>query len=353
MSALLSYAKWLESEGLNWWDFPDSEADRCLKKFRGALISARDDGLLAPSTASNRMAAVVRFYRWVQANKLLAVDRPLWQERLIGIHLTDSFGFNHTLNVRSTSLAVPNRRPSGVLELEDGLLPVAIDTMRQIVQLAEEEASPELSLKLRIGFQTGLRLGSICDLKVQTIKRAHRDPVTGWFQLSVGPGASPPVATKYGVTGKVPIPAELLGELRSFITSTRRLQRQSRASPGNRDLLFLNRFGQPYTTDKSRAVSVQMGRLRKAGLKRGIKEIHDFHFHRTRATFATELMRAALKVMTVSDAISLVRDCCLHADDATTMKYVKFIQSSRAMADAADAFTEAFMGLAKRGVANA
>lgn len=353
MVALHSYANWLEAEGLSWWHFPDAPADRCLNKFRGDLVSARDGGLLAPSTVSSRMAAVVRFYRWVKAKRLLTVDKPLWEERVVGIRVRDAFGFENTLNVRTTSLSIPNRKPKGVLELEDGISPVTIPTMRKIVQLAADEASYELLHMLRLGFETGLRLGSICDLKVQTLLRAARDPVAGWHRLSVGPGASPPVATKFAVTGAVPIPDGLLQELRSHITSTRRLMRQALAAPEHRDLLFLTRFGKPYAGAGSRAVNVEMGRLRKIGLHRGVGEIRDFHFHRTRATFATELMRAALTFMPVAAAVSFVRDCCLHADDATTMKYVKFIESSKTMAQAADAFTQAFMGLAQRETADA
>ena len=63
-------------------------------------------------------------------------------------------------------------------------------------------------------------------------------------------------------------------------------------------------------------------------------------------------MRVALKFMPVGDAIQFVREACLHRDESTTMKYIKFIEANKAMADAADAFSEAFMGLA-RGPVNA
>ncbi len=63
-------------------------------------------------------------------------------------------------------------------------------------------------------------------------------------------------------------------------------------------------------------------------------------------------MRVALKFMPVGDAIKFVKDACLHKDEATTMKYIKFIETNEAMAEAADEFSAAFMGLA-RGVVNA
>jgi integrase len=119
------------------------------------------------------------------------------------------------------------------------------------------------------------------------------------------------------------------------------------ATPEDQDLLFLTRYGNSYSGDNSRAVNVEMSRLRSAGIKQGIKVLRGFHFHRTRATFATELMRVALKFMPVGDAIQFVREACLHRDESTTMKYIKFIEANKAMAEAADAFTNMFMGLAR------
>ena len=49
--------------------------------------------------------------------------------------------------------------------------------------------------------------------------------------------------------------------------------------------------------------------------------------------------------MSVSDAVEFVKGACLHKDISTTMKYVKFIETSKTMKDASDAFTKAFMGL--------
>src|SRR5689334_8582565 len=58
-TALHAYASWLEQVGRDWWDFPPKKADRCLVRYRGALIDARESGEIAPSTTSQRMAAVV------------------------------------------------------------------------------------------------------------------------------------------------------------------------------------------------------------------------------------------------------------------------------------------------------
>lgn len=351
MRCLHAYAKWLEQEEINWWHFPARESDRCLNRYRGALIAARDAEQIAPSLASARMSTVVRFYRWLEATRLLSSEWPMWGERQIGIKLTDTFGLQHTLNIRSTNLAIPNRRVAGSDNLEDGLLPVSANAALRIMEFADAEASSELALMLRLGFQTGLRLGSICDLKMRTIERAVEDPsLRGWYRLSVGPGAHPRVRTKFGVTGQVPVPADLLSQLQTYAFSTRRLKRQALAAKEHRETLFLTRFGAPYAADRdSRAVNVEMGRLRKAGVAAGIHSLYDFNFHRTRATFATELTRAALRAgMNPADALVLVRDACLHRDEKTTWRYIRFVEKSATMAEMADAFTTAMMGLVRK-----
>ncbi len=345
MSHLLAYAKWLEAESIDWWHFPDRERERCLNRFRGALIQARNSGELAPSTASQRMAAVIRFYKWARNTGLISSEWPMWKDRFVGIRLTNQFGLEHTLKVASTNLSIPNRTVAGPIQLEDGLLPLSAKAMKEVLSFADKNASQGLALMLRICFFTGLRIGSITDLKVATLQNAITIPEVGIKTISVGPSAYPPVDTKFDVSGSVPIPNELLELLLDYASSIRRLKRQSLSSESDRDLLFLSRFGNNYKADSSSAINVEMSRLRKLGLKSGITAFKGFYFHRTRATFATELMRVALNVMSVSDAVEFVKGACLHKDISTTMKYVKFIETSKTMKDASDAFTKAFMGL--------
>lgn len=347
MAQLVSYATWLESEDLDWWHFPIRESERCLHRFRGFLISEQAEGRFAPSTISGRMAAVIRFYRWLKLRGLISDTRPMWSERLVGIRLPDAFGFDRTITVRSTDLSIPHAGVAGAFKLEDGIMPLSSADAREVLTFYGEHATPELALMIKVGFSTGLRLGSILDLKVDTLHYASPDEMAGWYRLGVGPGAKPPVATKYGRNGKALIPATLLGELREYALGTRRLLRQAKAIEGHGDFLFLTRFGTPYS--EGRAIHVEISRHRALAKRQGLSSVEAFHFHRTRATFATTLMRAALKCMSVPDAVHFVREACLHKDESTTLKYVRFVESSRAMAEAADAFTMEFMGLVKEG----
>lgn len=274
MNALCTYATWLESVELSWRDFPARKADRCLLRFRGELMAAVKEERLAPSTAQQRMGAVVRFYRWVDENRLLNADGRMWNDRQVILHLHDDFGFSRTLQLKTTDLSIPNRARPGE-RLEDGLLPVSVVERDEILAFAQEHASVELQLLLWLGFRTGMRLGTLLDLKIATLQHAAPDPeFTGWYRISVGPGARPAVHTKFGVTGQVWIEQSDLEMLKQYAFSTRRLKRASRAAPEHRQQVFLTRYGLPYGTpesESSTAINVEMGRLRKAGLAAGIK----------------------------------------------------------------------------------
>lgn len=176
---------------------------------------------MSPSTVSEYMRNAVSFYRWARAKGLLDPNMQLWQDRAVYIQYFDAVGFERTMVQVSTDLAIPNRKRPGIL-LEDGLLPVSAEDRELILDFAKNNASPELYRMLALGFFTGMRIGSICNLKIQTLKNAVPDPeAPGLMRLALGPGASPPVNTKFGVTGHVWIPRALLDDLLEYATSLR------------------------------------------------------------------------------------------------------------------------------------
>ncbi|EJL81200.1 phage integrase family protein [Herbaspirillum sp. CF444] len=351
MNGLLHYATFLESRNLQWFEFPTRKADRCLVLYRGTLIKMRDNGQISPSTASEYMRNCVMFYRWIRHKELLSSRLPLWKEKTYFIKYFDQIGFERTVSGTTTDLSIPNRKRLGQT-LEDGLLPVSQTDRDAILNLAAQYASPELYLMLVIGFFSGMRLGSICSLTIQTLENATPDPsAKGLLRLAIGPGASPPVHTKFGVTGQVWIPETVRDELLEYARSTRRMEREAKAAPENRDLLFLTRFGNTYGrrgSDQSSAVNVEMSKFRKRGLKEGLQVLRKFRFHQSRCTFGTELARLALSNCSdVSIVIAIVSDALLHSpnSEATTFKYIKFIQAEPIKRALANSFMTAFSGI--------
>lgn len=347
MRHLVSYATFLEVNGLDWQHFPARKEDRCLVKWRKKLIDDRGEGV-SSVTVSHRMAATIMFYRYASANQLIDRTSQMWVDRSVVLNFFDKVGFERSMQVVSSDLAIPNKVRPG-LRLEDGLLPISGTHMQQLLAFTSTNSSEELNLLLSLGFFTGGRIQTLAGLKVQTIERATQDPkAPGIWRIAVGPGMSPPVATKFGVDGHILIPEQLLRILKEYVYSVRRLKREAIASPENKDLVFLTRFGNSYcerNSSKSPSINREMCDLRRAAVKAGLFFMRDFHFHQTRATFGTWLMEMSLSVGDPISAIAFVRDAMLHKHESTTFKYIRFLKESKAKAEMANAFSEAFTGV--------
>lgn len=348
-TSILRYARWLEATGTSWSDFPIRKADRCLVRYRKFLKDLIADDQLAPSTANQSMRVAIKFYRWLQSTSLVSPAWPMWKEKVIGIRLVDPTGFERTLAVTTTDLRIPNRRAPGE-KLEDGLLPISGGDRDRILAVARDEASEELFLMLTLGFFTGMRIGSIADLKVKTLSNALRDPqAPNLWRIELGPDAKPSVATKFGVSGSIWIADVHLQRLLEYCRSTRRLQRESAAAPQHKDLVFLTRFGNPYVSsgsNKSSAINVEMHGLRARAEANGIAALRSFSFHQSRCTFATELARLLLPIHGPMNVLALIKEQMLHKREATTLKYIRFVERTPAKEAAANEFTKAFLGLA-------
>lgn len=340
---LHKYANWLEQEEIDWRHFPQTKADRVLVRYRGALIDARDRGLLSPSTTTARMNAVIRFYRCAAGRHLINRNAPKWQDKSVVLRYFDTAGFKRTMSRVTTDISIPNRARPG-LRLEDGLLPLTKQHMTELLQFAKENVSEELFLMLLVGCFTGARLGTITTLRVQTLDNAVRDPMApGMWMFPVGPGTG--IATKFDVNGHLMIPDQVMTILKAYATSRRHLDRVIKATDANKSYLFLTRHNNPY---KVATVDREMVDLRRAGQACGMKFIEKFKFHQTRATYGTWLMSICLENASVKAAIEFVKLAMHHKNESTTFGYITFIEHTKAKIEVANAFTEAFLGLQNR-----
>lgn len=63
MNGLLNYAKFLESSGLYWFEFPARKAERCLVLYRGALIKCQQRFKSDPYGQGEKGLHPMRLYR--------------------------------------------------------------------------------------------------------------------------------------------------------------------------------------------------------------------------------------------------------------------------------------------------
>ena len=344
MMHLNAYASWLETQDdIDWLTFPNRKSDRCIFIFRGELIKQREAKSLSPSTVTHRMRSIVKFYRWVLRNNLIQQDTKLWEDKELVITAFNKFGFEHTFHVMTTDLAISLRNNKSNINLEDGISPINPKYVSSILDFAKNNAPIEIYLMLKLGFYTGMRIGSITDLKVQTIENFNYLKNMCMGTIKIGTHANPPVQTKFSKTGNVILPTELKDELLDYAYSTRRLKRTFKSEYSEH--LFLTAKGNKYLNDNTQSINVAIHRLRKQALAKEVYEFKDFYFHRTRATFATVLMQYCLKTMDVSSAVEFVKECCMHKDEKTTLKYAKFIHHHEKLANLSNDYTKMFLGL--------
>ncbi|MBA1201979.1 site-specific integrase [Pseudomonas capeferrum] len=340
---LHAYASYLESSGLDWRYFPARISNRSVYKYRGELVARMKDGTIAGSTASARMAAIIQFYRFAKDHGLIDTKYAMWTEHEFKAYYTDLTGFKRSITGQSTDLSIPNKSPPGN-RLEDGLTPLSELHMMELIEHTRSQASEELHLMLTIGFFTGARLSTITSLRINTLELAREDQyISDLYLLSVGPGTK--VKTKFDVKGDILIPGILLRRLKKYAYSPSRLKRESKSSKENSALLFITSRGKPYSKT---AIGVLMTNLRREAVKAGLKFMMSFKFHQSRATYGTWLMKISLEVTTTGAAIEFVKSAMLHKHESTTLKYVKFLESSAGKQKAAQEFYEAFSGLQGR-----
>lgn len=342
---LHAYATWLEENNVDWLDFPDIKSERCLVIFRGYLIKKREALELAPTTTTQRMRAVIKFYRWVKEKKLINTEFQMWKNKIYKKKIMNNFGFESTIDIMSTDLAIPYVNINTDAKLEGGIYPINPREVSTILNVAKNKSSLELYLILKLGFYTGMRIGTISDLKVETLENSILLKNKTMSTIRVGPNTSPAVSTKYSKDGNILIPTDLVHELIEYCYSIRRLKRVTRAENSNSNLIFLTRSGNRYLDLDNKSINVAMHRLRREGIKLGYNAFKSFHFHQTRATFATVLMEYCLTKMSPMSAMQLVKDACMHKDEQVTFKYIKFLENSKNLEKISNQYTNIFLGI--------
>lgn len=360
---LLAYANWLEDSGKLWWQCPIRDDERPLNLYRGFLVASAGPeapeslakkgnvprpGVLSPLLASRRMSTVKAFYLWLLKEEILSPGFQLWTEKAIRIPYEDAFGFRRHIEAVQSSLDIKVARIQNQDGLEDGLQPVSLKVRDAILDLAYRRSSRELFFMLSLGFWSGLRLGTICDLKIQTLENAlpiHNNP--DLKLLSIGPQANPPVQMKFGQNGSgVVIPVRLLDELMDYAVGLERGKRVAAAKPQHKGLLFLTKKGNPYGSkgaDRSPTVNAEVSRLKRTAREEGLN-IDNFVFHWSRATFATMWSRVAREQGRLDSFFPTLKNMMAHKHDRTTWRYIRWVEKEEVRAAVMDEFTRTMFG---------
>ncbi|MBV4513869.1 site-specific integrase [Pseudomonas kurunegalensis] len=330
---LRHYMAFLEREKISWLSFPLIQDRRCLFQYHSELQALRKAGDISLSSAKGRSKAVIRLYKAVVDYHLLTISPDIFEDVTQVSQVANISGLERTLAVSKEQLKVRGSKDS-MLKVEDGLIPLGYEDQALVLDIAYEHCSPEVYLMLILGFYTGMRLGTICDLKLLTLKHAKLSEDGSYYSLSVGPAVRyAPVATKGGVTGEVSVPAVVYDMLISYVKSPRRLLRAAKVeTKGAENLIFINKNGRSYCRpgkDRSSTVNDEISRVRAVALCRGVSL--RFKFHETRATFGTNFVVENLKQPNaqLNSVIGVLRGLMLHKSEKTTMTYIRYVQNHK------------------------
>ena len=344
---LRAYAEWLEQNNLHWLHFPLRREDRCLDRFRGHLINTSSGTSGVPS---RRMNVVVNFYKWAKAKGLIDRQLEMWEDQQVAVTFFNPTGFKRTAGVWTTDLRIPHRK-ANVTTLEEGLIPLSAEDRDILLAYLKDNPSEQntvLHAMLTLGFFTGARIGSIRTLRVENLKNAIPDPTflpdpeypeNMLLLVAAGPGTG--IDTKFSVSGNL----RFLSAVHEFCldyaeSNVTRLKRQAKASKENKSFLFLTKDGRPYSEG---SINTAISDLRKALIRDGLTQFHDFKFHQSRATCGTQLAQLHMANSDL-DAIEHVKDWLLHKDERTTWTYIKFLKSTKIAKKVNTAFNKQFLG---------
>lgn len=343
MKHLHAFACYQESNNLDWRHFPTRRSERAIDLFRGQLIKDRSNGHISSSTATERMRAVIQFYRFADQEGFVDRRTPMWREKSVVLPYYNAVGFKRSLVRITSDLKIPNRRRVDDTS-EDGLMPLSMDHMQQVLEITRREGWEDLHLILSCGAFTGSRLGTITTLSIQDLEHALPDPsCSGIQRIRVGPGTG--VKTKLDVSGEILVPEALLDALKTHAYSTHRLKREAKATLEHKSRLFLTVRSRPYTPA---TVDRLMVELRRVGIREGYRFLQKFKFHQTRATFGTWLMELCLSVTTPSAAIAFCKEAMLHKHESMTFRYIKFLNKTKGKVAMSERFSKAFTGIGNR-----
>lgn len=246
-TALAAYATFLEgSEDLSRDCLPEDRSLRPTYRYRGHLIGRVNARNLARSTAANHISVLTAFYAWAAHQGYLVQSAQPYKPRQVAVRYTDVIGQDRVKVVTTSDLAI--RRPSVASHgVEEGCKPLRMADRDRVLAIAKDHFRPEFELVLKVGFFTGMRLGTILGLTYTTLR--HHFPsqdIPSWISINVGPEHG--IATKRGVTYAPSMPAPLFEELITYCRSVRRAIRGKNASLEDKDLVLLNKNGGRLTT---------------------------------------------------------------------------------------------------------
>jgi len=303
---LYDYFAFLEANQLSWNDESPAHGLSVLSKYRDWSIG---ELALDPRTVNNRLALIIRFYRWAKQRNLITV-LP-FGEKLVRT-VTHSGLLSH--------VAAPEAKSSKIsVMVREHKRPAKFLTKAQVKECLALETDPSHQILFHLMVRTGLRS---CEARSFPLKYVFNPKlVKGLREGQMISVTLEPrdMHIKYDRPRVIDIPWSLMESMWSYSLH----QREIRKSYNGRDVstLLLTNGGRPYSKDA--VVNVMKSYEQKCGFY--------VRAHMLRHTYGTYTLLALRKSKDFEgEPLLYVRDRLGHSDVQTTMIYLHLINQLEA-----------------------
>lgn len=371
-----AYRQFCDEENVDWLTFPAHKLMRPTYRFKAHNEHLIAEEKVALSTAKRRMASVIRFYRWLMAEKLLQPAHAPWKDRDVYIEYKGSYGASGVKCVTTTDISIKENKQDDPYDdyINDGgkLKPLTPAEQEALFLALLAADNTEMTLIHLFALLTGARIQTVLTIQV----RHTRLPVTavrdGLVRLPVGPGTG--IDTKFGKKQVLQIPLWFYEALAIYADSPRAQRRRAKAKGGDTpgQYLFLSNRGVPLYESKADRQAAGVGRLRHKKLGQGVRQfmshtlipavranpelaLFSYRFHDLRASFGMNLLEAQLGAVaageiSLSDALNVVRVRMGHASVETTNDYLKYRERQKVIRAVRDSWEASLVERAKQAL---
>jgi len=346
---MCAYARFIEDYDIDWLDFPSQKLARPTYRFNGHLKHLIQNQEIKASTAKRRMAAVIRFYRWLQEEGVLTMENAPWRESDRYVEFKGHYGQSLSKKVTTTDVSIRVAQQDDPYDgyINDGgkLRPLPQNEQEWLMDALTSLGNTEMTLIHLFGLVTGARIQTILTFRVRDVLKDYGTDRQGFLRYPIGPGTG--IDTKFDKRLVLHIPVWFYEMLTIYALSERAKKRRLKAAGGDTEnqYLFLSSHGAPLYAAKQDVTHGDSKALRHNKVGQGVRQyITDyiipfirkkyspsFHyqFHDTRATFGMNLVDDRLRLIedkkfTLKEALDFVQVRMGHSSPATTDRYLSF-----------------------------
>lgn len=301
--ALYDYFSFLQAHKLDWYDVERGEQKSLLAAYRDYC---RDEYGLARNTIRQRLHYVCKFYEFALENRWVSRLPFTYEERKV----TREVGFLAHIDASGGRAKANNIMPRAHRTMPKFL---SLDEVKSLIRATE---NPHHRMMIKLGLQTGLRRQEIATFPLayvfdpQKSNRRERN-----VKILLDPNDGHGIQTKGNKPRDIFFSAGFMSDLHRYTVQVR--GERATLNPNHQKSLFLNQFGESFTSDGKGFRNI----VSTIGKKCGI----NVHPHMLRHTYATHTLVALQRNGCGIDPLVFLQRQLGHSSIQTTMVYLHLI----------------------------